>query len=142
MVRLRCFLACLAVVIGCRHTLDAPAASCAGTRAFSAPWRELSDSQLRLEIDRACGHVFVGFKEEGAARGVDAQSRSITSATTVSRMTRLLTERGMTLEWQSSDLPHVSARMATPPELVSELRHHPNVEYLEPIFPGTWNVQQ
>lgn len=138
-------LACSALAIACSQSVDvpadAPAPSCVGTRAFSAPWHELSDSQLRVEIDRACGHVFVGFKEEGAARGVDAVGRSLTSAETVSRMKRFLTERGVRLEWASSDLPHVSARMDARLDLVVEIRHHPNVDNLEPIFPGTYNVR-
>jgi hypothetical protein len=31
----------------------------------------------------------------------------------------------------------IAGRMPVGLELVRELRHHPNVDYLEPIFPGT-----
>lgn len=89
-----------------------------------------------MEIDRACGRVFVGFKEEGAIRGVDPQGRSLTSAETVARMTTYLGEREITIQWAGVDLPHVSARMSARLDLVTELRRHPNVDYLEPIFPG------
>jgi len=108
------------------------------TRQFAAPWAELSDSELRIEIERACGRVFVGFKEAAAARGVDSQGRSLTTQETVTRMKQYLLERGFSVEW-AADLPHVTGRMSPRLELVGELRDHPNVDYLEPIFPGIWN---
>jgi hypothetical protein len=128
----------LALASGCNASVDATEPQCTDTRLFSQPWDELSDAELRVEIARACGRVFVGFKEEGPARGVDPQGRNLTTAETVNRMKRYLVERGVTIEWQGGDLPHVSARMPTHLQLVRELRRHPNVDYLEPIFPGTF----
>ena len=130
-------LASLAALAGCHAVLATADMSCVQTRAFSKPWHDLSDAELRIEIDRACGRVFVGFKEEGSIRGVDPQGRSLTSAETVARMKSHLVEREITIEWAGIDLPHVSARMTARLELVTELRRHPNVDYLEPIFPGT-----
>jgi hypothetical protein len=141
MIRALFVLASLAVTAGCSAFLlvspDSPDASCVETRAFSKPWHDLSDAELRTEIDRACGRVFVGFKEEGATRGVDLQGRSLTSAETLARMKAHLTESDITIEWAAIDLPHVSARMSPSLALVTELRRHPNVDFLEPIFPGT-----
>lgn len=131
-------LAALGALAGCSAELVAtPAMSCVETRAFAKPWHELSDAELRIEIDMACGRVFVGFKEKGATRGVDPQGRSLTSAETFARMKVYLVERGITIDWAGIDLPHVSARMSARLALVTELRSHPNVDYLEPIFPGT-----
>lgn len=118
--------------------LTGPCDPSTATRQFTAPWAELSDSQLRIEIERACGRVFVGFKEAQAARGVDAQGRSLTTQETVTRMKQYLIERGITVEW-AADLPHVTGTMPPRLELVRELRDHPNVDYLEPVFPGSWN---
>ena len=130
-------LALFAALTGCNPVLATTDMSCVQTRAFSKPWHELSDDELRIEIDRACGRVFVGFKEEGAVRGVAPQGHSLTSAETVARMKSHLVEREITIDWAGIDLPHVSARMAARLELITELRRHPNVDYLEPIFPGT-----
>ena len=129
--------ACLAVLVGCDAVLDQSDMECVETRAFARPWHELSNSELRIEIARACGRVFVGFKEEGAARGVDPQGRSLTSPETFARMKAYLTDRAISIEWAGIDLPHVTARMPAQVELVAELRSHPNVDYVEPIFPGT-----
>ena len=128
--------ACNAVV-GTNAVAGTFGASCTRTRAFDKPWQELSDAELRIEIERACGRVFIGFKEEGTLRGVDPQGRSVTGAETVARMKAYLAEREITIEWSAIDLPAVSARMPAQLTLVSEVRGHPNVDYLEPIFPGT-----
>lgn len=141
MIRTLVMLASLAAMAGCSAFLlvspDSPDASCVGTRAFSKPWHELSDAELRSEIDRACGRVFVGFKEEGATRGVDLQGRSLTSVETVARMKVHLAERNITIEWAAIDLPQVSARMSPELALVTDLRRHPNVDFVEPLFSGT-----
>jgi hypothetical protein len=110
----------------------------AESRQFTAPWNELSDDELYAEVLGACGHVFVGFKEAGAVRGVDPYGRNLTSAETVSAMKSFLLERGFTFEWIAIDLPHLSARMPLSRRLVREVRHHPNIDYLEPIYPGTY----
>ena len=131
---------CLASSCASESVLDGACTS-SPTRQYSGDWHRLSDTQLRVEIGRACGHVFVGFKEAGAVRGVDPQGANLTSSETVSQMTRYLVDRGVTLEWQSANLPHVSGRMAPRLDLVRELRRHRNIDYLEPIFPGSFDVR-
>jgi hypothetical protein len=110
----------------------------AETRRFTAPWSQLSDDELYAEVLGACGRVFVGFKEADAVRGVDPYGRNLTSAETVSAMKSFLLERGFTFEWIATDLPHLTARMPLSRRLVREVRHHPNVDYLEPLYPGTY----
>lgn len=129
----------LGVVIACTTPPVASMVTCdpqSATRKYSAPWSELTNAELRDEVERACGRVFVGFKEAGAVRGVDPQGRNLTQASTVERMHAFLAERGIVLEF-TYDLPGVSARMPARLDLVEELRRHANVDYLEPIFPGT-----
>jgi hypothetical protein len=98
----------------------------------------LSDCELRAVIESVDGSVMVGFKEAGTVRGVDPQGRSLTTTETVSRMKQFLSDRGITIEWEGTDLPHVSARMPPSLDLVRELRGHPNVDYLEPNVPGSY----
>ena len=90
---------CLASSCASESVLDGGCTS-SPTRQYSGDWHQLSDTQLRVEIGRACGKVFVGFKESGAVRGVDPQGANLTSSETVSQMTRYLVDRGVTLEWQ------------------------------------------
>lgn len=106
-------------------------------RRFEAPWHELSDAQLLTEIRLACGRVFVGVKEANAVRGVDPQGRNLTSTETVGRMKEYLAARGFQFEYEY-DLPFVAGVMPVRLALVRELRRHPNIDYLEPSFPGTW----
>lgn len=103
----------------------------------TVPWSQLSETQLHGEIQRACGRVFLGFKEADASRGVDEQGRSITSAETVARMKSYVLERGFSMEHEYQLIPTVAGRIPTSLELVSELRSHPNVDTVEPIFPGS-----
>ena len=102
----------------------------------TAPWNQLSDAQLHAEIQRACGRVFLGFKEADASRGVDEQGRSITSAETVARMKSYVLERGFTVEHEYQLIPTVAGRIPTRLDLVTELRSHPNIDNIEPLFPG------
>src|SRR3982750_1357358 len=98
-------LASLVLLAGCNEGVAPDEMSCTMTRAFSRPWAELTDAQLAVEVDRACGLVFIGLKEEGAARGVDPQGRSLTSAETVGHMKAELSARGIVIQGASSDLP-------------------------------------
>src|SRR6266567_895822 len=100
------------IISACRSSerLTAICDPATATRQFTAPWAELSDSELRIEIERACGRVFIGFKEADAVRGVDPQGRNLTTQETVTRMKQYLIERGITVQW-AADLPHVTARM-------------------------------
>ena len=47
-----------------------------------------------------------------------------------------LLDRQIELEWAARLLPSVVARMSSEIDLIKEIRPHPNVDYLEPIFPG------
>ena len=132
-------LAVCAIVSSCA-TNDQSTGPCtpAESRQFTTPWNQLSDAELYAEVVGACGRVSVGFKEASAVRGVDPYGRNLTSAETVSSTKRYLIDRGFTFEWESTDLPHGSARMPLSRSLVSEVRGHPNIDYLEPIFPGVY----
>ena len=100
-------------------------------------WRDLSDAELLAEVERACGRVFIGFKEASASSGVDEQGESITSAETIVRMKAFVQERGVTIETEFRLIPTIAGRMPARLELVTALRQHPNVEMIEPIFPGS-----
>ena len=55
-------------------------------------------------------------------------------------MQQYIRDAGTTVEY-TIHLPYVVARLPlTPrlPELVAGLRSHPNVDYVEPVVPGTW----
>jgi hypothetical protein len=139
-------LVLLPLLAGCQHALPTDAGSAAAAAdcvweearpASSLAWSALSDAALAAEVGRACGRVFIGFREAGQSRGVDEWGRVLTSAGTVARMRQLVRERGVVIEHEYDLIPAVAGRMPVGLELVRELRHHPNVDYLEPIFPGT-----
>jgi hypothetical protein len=106
------------------------------SRAYDLPWNQLTDEQLYAEVRTACGRVLIGFKEAGQARGVDEKGVVLTSASTVEAMKELLRQSGVVIEHEY-DMPHVAARLEPTLDRVRFLRHHPNSDYLEPIFPGT-----
>jgi hypothetical protein len=60
----------------------------------------------------------------------------LTSASTIRAMKELLRQSGVVSEHEY-DMPHVAARLEPTLDRVRFLRHHPNADYLEPIFPGT-----
>jgi hypothetical protein len=103
---------------------------------FDLAWHALTDQQLYVETRRTCGHVLIGFKEAGAARGVDEKGAALTSAATVASMKAFLHELKVVVDYEY-DLPAIAARIQPSLELIRLLRHHPNVDYLEPNFPGT-----
>src|SRR3954467_9154220 len=88
----------------------APFETCTNTRAFSAPWSDLTDTELQLEVGRACGRVFIGFKEEGAVRGVSPTGQILTSPATRAAMIHYLTDQGVEIDGTST-LPYVTATM-------------------------------
>ncbi|HEX2081462.1 MAG TPA: hypothetical protein VHG08_27410 [Longimicrobium sp.] len=99
-------------------------------------WQDLSDAELRAEVERACGRVLIGFKEAGASRGVDDLGQSITSPETVIRMKAFVRERGVTIELEYDLIPAIAGWMPARLDLVTTLRQHPNVDRIEPVFPG------
>lgn len=112
------------------------ASSGAQQRAIVSPWDNLSDAELTAVIADVDGEVLIGFKEADAVRGVDEQGRSVTSAETVERMKRWLTEQAITIirEWVLA--PGVFAKMPADEALVSQLRDHDNIDQLEPNIVG------
>ncbi len=94
-----------------------------------------TDGQLWAAIVNVDGRVSIGFKESHAPRGVDETGRNATSGETSHAMKRLLLSRGMVFSWQTDN--HVSGRLPLSLKLVSELRRHPNIDYLEPYTSGT-----
>jgi hypothetical protein len=118
--------ACIAgalLFLGCR---DAP------TTPVSAAAEQLAQS-----IATAGGRAFIGFKEAGAERGVDADGRVIVAAETQARTRTYLAEQGIVLEHQFVELPAVVATLVATPRLVARLLAHPNIDYIEPVMPGT-----
>jgi hypothetical protein len=123
-------VALLAVLAGCAH--DSPSAPPAPTpQALAA--QALADS-----INAAGGRAFIGFKEAGTARGVDEKGRVLVSPETVNRMRQYVASQGITVEYASTLIPSVVARLRADGALVARLLAHPNIVYVEPIFPGTW----
>ena len=108
---------------------------------LSSRYSCLSDQQLLTEITRVDGRVSIGFKEAGAVRGVDATGRNLTSDETKHATKQLLLQRGMTFTWQASGIPAVSGRIPLRLRLISDLRRHPNIDYLEPASFGTLSSQ-
>lgn len=131
-------VALLATLAACAEpTGTAPIVCTPGQSTTTMPWRQLPTPQLIAEVQRACGHVFIGFKEADAAYGEDEQGRSITSAETTARMKALLLERHVTFTEEFPNAPFIAGTMPIRPGLFIELRLHPNIDYIEPMFPGT-----
>ena len=109
-----------------------------------SPWDSLSDETLTAIIVEVDGGVMIGFREAGAARGVDARGRSTTSRQTVDRMKQWLQEQGLTITWEFLLTPGVNATMpsSVSKDLVSRIRHHDNIDYLEPSIPGEYLVSE
>jgi len=114
---------------------------CDSTRQFTEEWSALTDQQLQVEIAHACGRVSVGFKEQWQVRGVDPYGKNLTSDATTQRMKDWLRGKGLRFEFEFIDIPSVVTTMPAELGLVREIRHHPNVDYLEPIFPGVRWIQ-
>ena len=129
-VRLWVVLA-FAAVVACSSPTNA---DCTGRR--DTPWCKMSDSELASEIDKAGGHVFIGFKDPAAAAGVDDLGHVLVSDSVVAGGKAWLRSVGVVIEFESMYVPAVSAVM--PARLLGQIRHNPVVEYVEPIFPGTY----
>jgi len=125
----------------------APPIQAQGHRRDDTPWRGMADATLAAKIAEAGGRVFIGFKDPSSAAGVDETGRVLASRSSVAAAKALLRQRGTTFEFEFTDMPAVVARI--PAAAVTGLRHNPLVEYIEPIFAGTysaqtttWNVQR
>lgn len=114
--------------------------ACASTPAASrSAFACVSDAELLRLISDGGGIVMVGFKEAGTARGVDTTGHSVTSEETTLAMKGWLVARGVRFTWQSAQLPSVAGHVPLRLDLVQEIRRHPNVDYLEPRIPGTFD---
>jgi subtilisin family serine protease len=107
----------------------------------------MSDDELSRRIAEAGGRVFIGFKNPLELAGVDERGRALASPASIAAGKAHLRTVGVGLEFEFIDMPMVIARM--PAARLAQLRRHPLIEYIEPIFPGTytqqvttWNVQR
>jgi len=97
----------------------------------------MSDRELAAKIAKAGGRVFIGFKDPGAAAGVDAYGRVLVSDAVVADGKAQLRALGVVIESEYTYIPAVQALM--PASLLAKIRHNPVVEYVEPIFPGMYH---
>lgn len=140
---------CSLLLLGCSDLppgpsgITLPAVSLAeqtgGRGRMDTPWRRMSDTELASKISEASGRVFIGFKDPGTAMGVDERGRVRTTAASVALAKEQLLALGIQISFEFIDMPTVVARM--PAALLSEVRQHPLIEYVEPIFPGVRNSQ-
>jgi len=114
---------------------DSPvSANCTGRR--DTPWCKMSDGELADQIERAGGHVFIGFKDPGAAAGVDEYGNTLVSDSVVASGKAWLRSLGVVIESEFMYVPAVAAIM--PARLLGKIRHNPVIEYVEPIFAGSF----
>lgn len=118
-----------------------------GPSRTDTPWRGMTDAELSAKVAEAQGKVFIGFKDPTAAAGVDEAGRVLASASSLVAAKAQVRALGIEITYEFVDMPMVLARMPT--ALLSQLRQNPLIEYVEPIFPGTyleqtttWNVQR
>lgn len=105
------------------------------------PVSELSDEELTVAIANAARDiVFIGFKEADALRGVDEHGQVLCSEETEASMKAWLREQGIEITREPVFLPAVLARMPAKLEIVKRVRHHPNVDYLEPNTAGEYSA--
>jgi len=123
----------------------APPSQAPAPKREDTPWRRMSDAELGKKVAEAGGRVFIGFKDSGANAGVDESGRVLASRSSIAAAKALLRQRGLEFEFEYITVPAVVTRI--PVEAIGGLRHHPLIEYIEPIFPGVrtfettpWNV--
>jgi subtilisin family serine protease len=119
-----------------------------GSSRRDNPWTPMTDVELADKVKLARGRVFIGFKEATATDGVTDDGHVLVSASTVkAAKAELRGIAGVAIEREYALVPALVATLPT--QAVAGLRHNPNVDYIEPIFPGTrfsqdtaWNVRQ
>lgn len=109
--------------------------------ARTSAWGNCSADELTAELARAEGRALIGFKEADAERGVDSRGNVLVSPATVRRIKERLAELGIAIEHEYRLTPTVAARVPIRLQMVSVLRAHPNVDYLEPVAPGDWGAE-
>jgi subtilisin family serine protease len=107
----------------------------------------MSDAELESAIEEAQGRVMIGFKDAYRTDGVDNSGRVLASATAKVAGLALLREANATVNYEFQRMPAVVATVDA--RSVSDIRHHPNVDYLEPASAGTlhsqtvpWNISR
>lgn len=125
-------------IAGCANEPLEPSCAVPGGETSRSSVACASDRELLALIAKADGKVFVGFKEAGTNRGVDTLGNNLTSEVTTQAMMQLLRDRGMAISWRSKYIPAVAGVLPLRLELIAEIRRHPNVDYLEPSPPGTF----
>lgn len=99
-------------------------------------WDSCSDVELTALIHDAQERAFIGFKEANADRGVDEKGRVLVSDETIEQMKAYVQTLGVTIRSNHDDAPYISATVPAKLSLISHIRNHPNIDYLEPIIPG------
>lgn len=97
------------------------------------PRQELTGQQLaslRAAIQQVGGRAIIGFKPEGAERGMKPDGTPALSPDQVRDLAASLAPMGVVVLRQFQRIPAVSVRMD--PSLLEELLANPNVEYVEP----------
>lgn len=133
-------------VLGCET--DTPPAAVSGPTAamsvqqhsrLNTPWRAMGDAELAERVRQADGIVFIGFKNPGPGMGVSEQGRVLAARGSIDAAKSYLREKDIEilLDMDShvgAPTPTVIARIK--PELITELRRHPLIEYVEPNSVG------
>lgn len=114
---------------------------------WDAPWWDMSDAELADSIAAHGGRAYIGFKEPGTLGGVDEWGRVLVTHAAAIEGKRAMRALGLAFEYESILAPTVVALI--PRTLVSVIRRHPLVDYLEPdgrvhfeSQDTTWNVWQ
>ena len=92
-------------------------------RRTDTPWRRMTDTELAGQIERAGGRVFIGFKDENAAAGVDPAGRVLASRSAIAAGKAAIRAMGVEFEMEFIDMPTVVARMSA--ARLPELRRNP-----------------
>ena len=91
---------------------------------------DTSDAALREAVEREAGFVAVGFKEPGADRTLQTGFRAALTAATFAAGLDAIKERGGQIRYVRKHRGSAEARV--PPEVATELRQDPLVDYVEP----------
>lgn len=129
-------IALAAVTAGCEAPITVVQQEhCVGRR--DTPWCPMSDAELAAAVDSAGGRVFIGFRDPDENAGVTELGEVLASDASVAAGKALLRSLKIEITFEFELTPSVVARM--PGALVRQVRANPYIEYIEPIFPGTYN---
>ncbi len=106
-----------------------------GTSRKDTPWNRMTDAELVAAVKKVNGRVGIGFKDASSTDGVDERGRVLASPNAVAAGKAFLESLGVKLEYQFISIPAVMTTID--PALTPTIRHHPNVDYIEPLGTGT-----